>query len=91
MREAWPVRTATAMAVIGLVLAGCRASTDLARPGLYRGDAALIGSMLSTAGGALPGVHSLRHTTGNQSSRIDSPSSSPMSGKGGEVSPGRRR
>ena len=55
MREAWPVRTAIAMAVIGLVLAGCRASTDLARPGLYRGDAALIGSMLSTAGGALPG------------------------------------
>lgn len=41
MREAWPVRTAIAMAVIGLVLAGCRASTDLARPGLYRGDAAL--------------------------------------------------
>ena len=41
MREAWPVRTAIAMAVIGLVLAGCRASPDLARPGLYRGDAAL--------------------------------------------------
>ena len=41
MRKTWPVRTAIAMAVVGLVLAGCSASTDLARPVLYRGDVAL--------------------------------------------------
>ena len=40
MRETWPVRTVIAMTVIGLVLAGCHASTDLASPDHYRGDAA---------------------------------------------------
>ena len=41
MRETRFMRTAIAMTVLGLVLAGCRASTDLAKPGLYRGDAAV--------------------------------------------------
>ena len=41
MKRTCPVRTAVAMTMLGLVLAGCRTSTDLARPGLYRGDVAL--------------------------------------------------
>ena len=41
MRKTRPMGTAIAMTVLGLVLAGCRASTDLAEPGLYRGDVAL--------------------------------------------------
>ena len=40
MRKTRPMGTAIAMTVLGLVLAGCRASTDLAEPGHYRGDVA---------------------------------------------------
>ena len=41
MRETRTIRTAIAMTVLGLVLAGCRASTDLVKPRLYRGDVAV--------------------------------------------------
>ena len=41
MRETRSMRTAIVITVLGLMLAGCRTSTDLARPGLYRGDVAL--------------------------------------------------
>ena len=43
------------------------------------------------SGVRFPRSRAFRHMTGNQSSRMRSPSSSPMSGKGGEVSPGRRQ
>ena len=41
MNEARRVVAAIAMTVFGLVLAGCDASTELARPCCYRGDVAL--------------------------------------------------
>ena len=41
MNEARRTRAAVAMTVLGIVLSGCDASTELARPCCYRGDVAL--------------------------------------------------